>query len=70
MHAGNVVEAVRHCRAVTGAIRTLQTMDDDELYVYAKVREIEGDCLFEVIALPCSALSPRLVISSVDVTSH
>jgi hypothetical protein len=35
---GNVVEAVRHARAVQGAIRALQTMDDDELYVYAKVR--------------------------------
>jgi hypothetical protein len=35
---GNVVEAVRHARAVQGAIRQLQTMDDDELYVYAKVR--------------------------------
>ncbi|CAG9463504.1 unnamed protein product [Pedinophyceae sp. YPF-701] len=33
---GNVVEAVRHARAVLGAIRQLQTMDDDELYVYAK----------------------------------
>lgn len=33
---GNVVEAVRHARAVMGAIRQLQTMDDDELYVYAK----------------------------------
>jgi len=33
---GNVVEAVKHCRAVQGAIRMLQTMDDDELYVYAK----------------------------------
>jgi pyridoxal 5'-phosphate synthase pdxS subunit len=33
---GNVVEAVRHARAVMGAIRQLQTLDDDELYVYAK----------------------------------
>ena len=33
---GNVVEAVKHARAVTGAIRALQTMDDDEIYVYAK----------------------------------
>eukprot|EP01024_Parvocaulis_polyphysoides_P052893 TRINITY_DN524_c0_g2_i1.p2 TRINITY_DN524_c0_g2~~TRINITY_DN524_c0_g2_i1.p2 ORF type:complete len:296 (-),score=79.35 TRINITY_DN524_c0_g2_i1:264-1151(-) len=33
---GNVVEAVRHARAVTGAIRALSSMDDDELYVYAK----------------------------------
>merc|ERR1719383_653946 len=29
-------EAVRHSRAVLGAIRMLQTMDEDELYVYAK----------------------------------
>lgn len=33
---GNVVEAVRHTRAVQGAIRMLKTMDDDELYVLAK----------------------------------
>ena len=33
---GNVVEAVRHCRSVMGAIRQLQTMDEDEIYVYAK----------------------------------
>ena len=35
---GNVVEAVRHCRAVMGAIKQLQTLDEDEIYVYAKVR--------------------------------
>ena len=33
---GNVVEAVRHCRAVMGAVKALQAMDDDELYVFAK----------------------------------
>jgi pyridoxal 5'-phosphate synthase pdxS subunit len=33
---GNVVEAVRHVRSTLGEIRKLQTMDDDELYVYAK----------------------------------
>jgi pyridoxal 5'-phosphate synthase pdxS subunit len=33
---GNVVEAVRHARTVHRAIRTLQTMDEDELYSYAK----------------------------------
>ncbi|KAK3282069.1 pyridoxine biosynthesis protein [Cymbomonas tetramitiformis] len=33
---GNVVEAVRHTRAVMGAIRQLQTMDEDEIYVFAK----------------------------------
>ncbi len=30
------MNAVRHARAVQGAIRALQTMDDDEIYVYAK----------------------------------
>merc|ERR1712032_279547 len=33
---GNVVEATRHTRAVMGAIRSLQAMDEDELYVFAK----------------------------------
>ena len=33
---GNVVEAVRHCRAVMGDIRRLKAMDDDEIFVYAK----------------------------------
>ncbi len=33
---GNVVEAVRHARAVNGAIRHLTTMDEDELFAYAK----------------------------------
>ena len=33
---GNVVEAVRHARTVMGEIRRLQTMDEDELFSYAK----------------------------------
>jgi pyridoxal 5'-phosphate synthase pdxS subunit len=33
---GNVVEAVRHARSVNGAIRRLQSMDEDELFAYAK----------------------------------
>ncbi|CAA7052168.1 unnamed protein product [Microthlaspi erraticum] len=33
---GNVVEAVRHVRSVMGAIRSLQTMDDDEVFAFAK----------------------------------
>lgn len=33
---GNVVEAVRHARAVQRDIRRLTTMDEDELYVFAK----------------------------------
>ncbi|HEY69713.1 MAG TPA: pyridoxal 5'-phosphate synthase lyase subunit PdxS [Anaerolineae bacterium] len=33
---GDVVEAVRHARAVIGEIRRLETMRDDELMTYAK----------------------------------
>ncbi|PZC49253.1 MAG: pyridoxal 5'-phosphate synthase pdxS subunit [Chloroflexi bacterium] len=33
---GNIVEAVRHMRAVQGAIRALVAMDDEELVNYAK----------------------------------
>ncbi|NPA93683.1 MAG: pyridoxal 5'-phosphate synthase lyase subunit PdxS [Chloroflexi bacterium] len=33
---GDVVEAVRHARAVLGEIRRLKTMADEELYTYAK----------------------------------
>ncbi|KAH9966421.1 vitamin B6 biosynthesis protein [Russula dissimulans] len=33
---GNVVEAVRHQRAVTGEIRRASVMTDEELYTYAK----------------------------------
>ena len=33
---GDVVEAVRHARSVQGAIRRLTTMDEDELFTYAK----------------------------------
>jgi len=33
---GNIVEAVRHARAVNGAIKRLQALDDCELYTYAK----------------------------------
>ncbi len=33
---GDVVEAVRHARAVNGEIRRLTSMDEDELFTYAK----------------------------------
>jgi pyridoxal 5'-phosphate synthase pdxS subunit len=36
---GNVVEAVRHARAVNKEIRMVGVMDDTEMYSYAKVRE-------------------------------
>ena len=34
---GNIVEAVRHARAVDREIRTLKSLDPDELYAAAKV---------------------------------
>merc|ERR1712083_855336 len=33
---GNVLHAVRHARAVFGEIRQLQSMDEDEVYAFAK----------------------------------
>lgn len=33
---GNIVEAVRHARTVNGAIRSLRSMDEDELFAFAK----------------------------------
>ncbi|KAG0573391.1 hypothetical protein KC19_VG174600 [Ceratodon purpureus] len=33
---GNVVEAVRHMRSVLGEIRRLQSLDDDEVFTFAK----------------------------------
>ncbi len=33
---GNVVEAVRHARAIVGAIRRIQAMGDEELVAYAR----------------------------------
>eukprot|EP00249_Psilotum_nudum_P009917 c22232_g1_i1 orf=405-1307(-) len=33
---GNIVETVRHVRSVLGEVRRLQTLDDDELYSFAK----------------------------------
>ncbi|NPA31656.1 MAG: pyridoxal 5'-phosphate synthase lyase subunit PdxS [Chloroflexi bacterium] len=45
---GDVVEAVRHARAVMGAIRRLQTMPDEELYAYAKEIRAPLDLVREV----------------------
>lgn len=33
---GNVVEAVRHARTLMSEIRKVKSMDDQELYAYAK----------------------------------
>jgi len=44
---GNVVEAVRHMRAVMSGIRKLQTMPDDELMAEAKALAAPLDLLIE-----------------------
>merc|ERR1712032_1603375 len=40
---GNVVEAVRHCRAVQGAIKKIKSRDEDELFVLAKEMRVPYD---------------------------
>jgi pyridoxal 5'-phosphate synthase pdxS subunit len=44
---GNVVEAVRHARSVNREIRKLKTMDEDELYTYAKEIQVPIDLVRE-----------------------
>jgi len=48
---GDVVEAVRHGRAVLGAIRHLQNMAEEELMSYAKEIEAPYELLLETRAL-------------------
>jgi pyridoxal 5'-phosphate synthase pdxS subunit len=48
---GNVVEAVRHARSVFGQIRRLQTMDEDELFAYAKEIRAPYDLVQETAKL-------------------
>jgi len=43
---GNVVEAVRHLRAIGGEMRRLSSMDEDELYTAAKELQVP----FELVA--------------------
>jgi pyridoxal 5'-phosphate synthase pdxS subunit len=47
---GNVVEAVRHARAVQRDIRRLKTMDEDELFVAAKEMQAPFELVKEVAA--------------------
>src|SRR5436189_3518014 len=44
---GNVVEAVRHARSVQREIRRLHSMDEDELYSYAKNIQAPYDLVVE-----------------------
>ena len=46
--SGNIVEAVRHVRSVTGRIKRLQGMDEDELYTAAKEIGASIDLVREV----------------------
>merc|ERR1719506_2194557 len=45
---GNVVEAVRHARTVTGQIRSLTVMSDDELFVAAKDMQAPYELVKEI----------------------
>ena len=45
---GNVVEATRHMRSITGEIRRLSTLDDTELYAAAKELRAPYDLVAEV----------------------
>ncbi|HTS15075.1 MAG TPA: pyridoxal 5'-phosphate synthase lyase subunit PdxS [Candidatus Sulfotelmatobacter sp.] len=47
---GNIVEAVRHIRAVASALRRLQGMREDELFVAAKELQAPYDLVREVAA--------------------
>ncbi|MGA2105345.1 pyridoxal 5'-phosphate synthase lyase subunit PdxS [Methanoregula sp.] len=44
---GNVVEAVRHMRAITGEIRKVQGMDDQERISYARTIEAPAELVIE-----------------------
>lgn len=48
---GNVVEAVRHQRAVMSDIRRASAMNDEELYAFAKVLQAPFHLLKEVARL-------------------
>lgn len=48
---GNVVEAVRHARTITGEIRRISAMDPDELYTYAKDIQAPYQLVMETAAL-------------------
>jgi len=55
---GNVVEAVRHARTVQREIRRVTTMDEDELYVYAKDIQVRGCLVARELSYFFSSLTP------------
>ena len=48
---GNIVEAVRHMRMVLGEIRTIQGLDEEELWKYARKIEAPIDLVKETAQL-------------------
>src|SRR5690554_491531 len=48
---GNIVEAVRHARAVNSEIRRLTSMDEDELFTYAKNIQAPYELVLETAKL-------------------
>lgn len=48
---GNVVEAVRHARAMNSAIRQLQNMNEDEMFAFAKENLAPHDLVLQTAAL-------------------
>ena len=48
---GNVVEAVRHCRAIQRECRRLSSMDEDEMFTYAKNIQAPYDLVVETAKL-------------------
>ena len=68
---GDVVEAVRHVRAVQGEIRRLTPMDDDELYVYAKeVRLCSMRAANSLFPIGYSKVSSNVRSVAAEKTSH
>lgn len=45
---GNIVEAVRHARSVNAAIRRLQSMDENELFTFAKDNQASYELVVQV----------------------
>src|SRR5690606_6476077 len=48
---GDIVEAVRHARAVNSEIRRLTSMDEDELFTYAKNIQAPYELVLETAKL-------------------
>merc|ERR1712195_412055 len=66
---GNIVEAVRHARAVKSEIKRLQNMDEDELFVTAKEMGAPLDLVQQVAAtgkLPVVTFAPGGIATPAD----